>query len=130
MKNLNKSGMTLVEVLLAMLILGMSISVLMSTASNCLSIIRKSRNYETARNLLHRVELEFPIDDEDVTNSETSGKFDDYEDYRWEREIIELDEENQPNLYKITTKVFWLDRNEESSEEIETLRYFDDQESI
>ncbi|MFC1467231.1 prepilin-type N-terminal cleavage/methylation domain-containing protein [Verrucomicrobiota bacterium] len=127
MKTAAKNGMTLIEVLLAMLILGMSIGALMTNASRCLSVIRKSRQYETARQLIQRIELEYPLDDEDIFRSETAGNFDEYEEYRWERGIVAIDEETRPGLFQITTRVYWSDRNRDIYEELTTLRYLPDQ---
>ena len=130
MKYALKNGMTLIEVLLAMLILGISIGALMSNASQCLSIIRKSRQYENARRLIQRIELEHPLDNEDIMRSETAGDFDDYEAYRWEREIIEIDSEFRPGLFHIHTRVYWSDRNRDIYEELTTLRYLPDPEEL
>ena len=121
--------MTLIEVLLAMLILGISIGALMTNASRCLSVIRKSRQYETARHLIQRIELEYPLDEEDILTSETAGDFEEYEGYRWEREIIALDEEFRPGLFQISTRIYWTDRNRDIYEELTTLRYRPDQEN-
>lgn len=128
MKNVTKEGVTLIEVLLAMMILGVSIGALMTNASRCLSIIRKTRQYETARLLIRRIELEAPLDDEEVEQSETSGTFDDFTGYRWERDIIPVDDETRPGLFEINTRVYWADRNRDVYEELTTLRYFTDQE--
>lgn len=130
MKNSSKKGMTLIEVLLAMLILGVCIGTLMANASRCLSIIRKSRQYETARQLIQRVEVEYPLDDDNILNSESSGTFDDYEGYRWERDITAVDEEFQPGLFQISTRIYWSDRNRNIHEDLTTLRYLPDQENV
>jgi type II secretory pathway component PulJ len=119
--------MTLIEVLLAMVFLGLSVCVLMSTASHSLSIVRNSRQYETARQLIQAIEAEYPLDEGDIFRSETSGTFDDHEGYRWEREIIEIDEELQPGLFQISTRVYWSDRNRNIFEELTTLRYLQEQ---
>lgn len=123
-----KNGMTLIEVLLAMLILGMSIAVLMTSASHCLAIIRHTRQYETARHLFQRIDSEFPIDEDAVDSSETSGSFDDIEGYRWDREITEIDEEMRPGLYQITTRIRWTDRSQDVNEQLTTLRYLPEEE--
>lgn len=129
MKTAAKQGMTLIEVLLAMLILGISIGALMTNASRCLSIIRKSRQYETARYLIQKVEREYPLDEENVANSETAGTFEGYEGYRWERRILAVDEEFRPGLFQIDTRIYWTDRIRDIYEEMSTLRYLPDQEN-
>ena len=60
-RNRRKAGLTLIEVMLAVVILGVALVVLVSTAATCLSVAKKARNYETARELLARLELEHPI---------------------------------------------------------------------
>jgi prepilin-type N-terminal cleavage/methylation domain-containing protein len=128
MTDRRKNGMTLIEVLLAMLILGMSVSVLMTSASRCVAIIRKSRQYETARQLIQRIEYEYPLDETDIFNSETSGEFEETQGYYWEREILAVDEELRPGLFQITTRIRWTDRSRDVNEEITTLRYLPEQE--
>lgn len=123
MKKGKKHGMTLIEVLLAMLILGLSIGALMTNASRCLSVIRKTSQYETARQLIQRIEIDAPLDDDDILNSETAGTFDEYEGYRWTREITEIDEEKKLGLFLISTRIYWNDRNRDIYEEVSTLRY-------
>ena len=56
-----RSGLTLIEVMLALLILGVALPPLVAAAGRCLSIAKKARHYETARELLARVELEHRI---------------------------------------------------------------------
>ena len=42
---MRRRGLTLIEVMLALAILGVGLSVLISTASKCLAVIRQSKNY-------------------------------------------------------------------------------------
>lgn len=56
-----RQGLTLVEVLLAMIIIGTGGLVLMTAASRCLAVIRVSRNYHSARHVFDLGELEHPV---------------------------------------------------------------------
>lgn len=122
--------MTLLEVLLAVLILGMGLSALTATTSRCLAVIRKARYLERAREMVVRVELEAPLDEEDILNSEESGNFEDVEGYRWTRTVEPVDEEYKPGLFTVTTRVYWTDRNRDVFEEVTTAVYRPDDESL
>lgn len=56
-----RAGLTLVEVLMALAILGLSAAVLMTAASRCLSVARVAQNYYEARRILELGEIEHPI---------------------------------------------------------------------
>ena len=67
--------MTLVEVMLAVVILGMALGGLVEAASRALAVVRQARNYELARRMLGRVEAENPLRllDEIVPGTESGG---------------------------------------------------------
>ncbi len=56
-----RAGLTLVEVLMALAILGISAAVLMTATSRCLAIVSLSKNYYEARRVLELGEIEYPI---------------------------------------------------------------------
>jgi prepilin-type N-terminal cleavage/methylation domain-containing protein len=56
-----RAGLTLVEVLMALAILGISAAVLMTATSRCLAIVGLSKNYYEARRVLELGEIEYPI---------------------------------------------------------------------
>jgi prepilin-type N-terminal cleavage/methylation domain-containing protein len=119
----HKAGLTLIEVLLALLILGVALPPLVAAAGRCLSIAKKARHYETARELLARVELEHPIKRDEIEEANDSGSFDEeYSGYRWVRsaELIGLEEDG---LYEITTTVSWTETGSENHETIVTYLY-------
>jgi len=119
-----KQGLTLIEVMIAMAILGIGLSVLIQTAARCLSVISQSKSYETSRNLLNRVELEDPIAlKEEVEEGTDSGTFDHpYSRYRWERNIEVVGEE-EDGLFKVKTRVYWSERGDELYDEVVTYIY-------
>lgn len=56
-----RSGMTLIEVLMALAILTVSAGVLMTATSRCLAVVRTAKNYYEARRILEIGELEYPL---------------------------------------------------------------------
>lgn len=107
-----KRGLTLVEVLLALAILGIGLFVLITAASRCLSVARQAKQYEIARRLMARVNLEEPLQlKEEITEDTESGTFGyDYPGYTWNRKIEQaLEDDDESGLFKVTTWVSWTD---------------------
>ncbi|MCC7299950.1 MAG: prepilin-type N-terminal cleavage/methylation domain-containing protein [Verrucomicrobia bacterium] len=129
-KNSNhwKKGLTLIEVLLAVVILGIGSGVLLLATARCLAIISKSQRYGTAQRLIQQVEAENPLPREKLDTEIQSGTFGDEKGYRWEREIIEPEDEYRKGLYTVRTRVSWSDRGRESFEEVTVWRYIPQQE--
>jgi prepilin-type N-terminal cleavage/methylation domain-containing protein len=122
-RNTERAGLTLVEVLIALAILGIGLFVLIATASKCLAVARQAKNYEKARHLLGRVELEEPLDPEEIEEGTDSGGFEGEDsDYRWVREIRLIGEE-EDGLYEITTRVTWSERGKQAFEDVVTYLY-------
>lgn len=119
--------MTLIEVMLAVVILGVSLGVLVEAASRSLAVVRQARNYELARRMLGRVEAEHPLWLEDeITAGQDGGGFDGGpEGWSWERTIEDLGavEEQQEGLFRLTTRVSWAQGRRVGSEEVVQLLY-------
>ena len=113
-----KRGLSLIEVMLAVVILGIGSGVLLLATARCLSIVTKSQRYSTAQRLILRVGAEHPLTRSEVDTGTESGTFDDEEDYRWEREITEPEGESRKGLFTVRTRVSWSDRSRESFEEV------------
>lgn len=126
----SKKGLTLVEVLLALVILSVGVSSLMMAMSRCLGVVRTARNRDTARNLIRRVDLEFPIEKVDMAELSESGTFDKLDGYSWSRDILMVDEEERPGLFMITTRVQWAERGRDAFEEISMYKYAPDAEVL
>ena len=120
----SRAGLTLVEVLLAVVILGIGITVLVETASRCLAVVRRARDYETTRHLLARVEVEKPLQlEEEIEEGTENGDFKGGpSEYKWEREIKIIGEE-EDGLFEIRTRVFREGTRPASSEEVVTWLY-------
>ncbi|GEM_PF-798099 len=116
-----KSGLTLIEVLLAMVILGIGAGTLMLATARCLAVIAKARHYSTAQRLILQVGAENPLTRSELDAGADSGSFDN--GYKWEREITEPEDEEREGLYTVRTRVSWSARGRESFEEIVTWHY-------
>jgi len=121
--NNRRAGLTLVEVLLAMVILAAGLGVMVVAAGRCVAVARKSANYATARNLIARVELENPLDREEIASGEDGGDFaGGPEGFRWQRTIEPYADETLP-LYRVTIRVTWTERGQGLGEDVTRLVY-------
>jgi len=114
-----RSGMTLIEVILATAILGIGLTSLVAATSRCLSVARKAKEYEVARRLIGQIDLEVPIEfneelEEGVEQGEFTGAF---SGYTWEREIEEFEDE-ELQMFTVRSRVTWTDRNRDVYEEV------------
>jgi prepilin-type N-terminal cleavage/methylation domain-containing protein len=122
--------MTLIEVLIAMVILSVGVSSMMVAMTRCLAVVRTARNREVARSLLRRVDIEYPIERKTIEETTESGDFEGTEGYTWKRDILMVDEEERPGLFLVTTRVQWSERGRDSFEEITTYKYAPEAESV
>jgi type II secretory pathway pseudopilin PulG len=107
--------MTLLEVLVAVAILGASMGALVAAAGRALAVVKQARDYEAARRMLARAAAENPLwlKDEIEAGSE-SGRFEgaDAAGWSWERVLEEVEtsgesgEENE-GLFLMTLRVHW-----------------------
>lgn len=120
-------GITLVEVMLAIAILGIGITGLVMSASRCLAVISKARNYETARRLFGEIELKDPLFSGSKKKPEVgdeNGTFEDpYADFKWERRIEQFDERDDNGLFRITMSVIWSEHGQQGREDVVTYLY-------
>lgn len=119
------AGFTLIEIMLAVMILAMGLGMIMAAVSQCLSVARAARIYDTTRNLLSQVEAENPIETvEEIEDIADSGKFDDSKlgAYEWKREVEEVGDKKY-GLFKITTTVSWSENGKSSQEQLVTYRF-------
>ncbi|MDF7825558.1 prepilin-type N-terminal cleavage/methylation domain-containing protein [Pontiellaceae bacterium B12227] len=126
----SKKGLTLVEVLLALVILSVGVSSMMMAMSRCLAVVRTARNRDVARGLVQRIDLEFPIEEVDMAELSESGDFDGLDGYTWFRDIEIVDEEERPGLFFVTLRVQWAERGRDAFEEVSMFKYAPNAESI
>lgn len=120
------AGLTLIEVMLAIVILGVGSGVLMLATARCLAVVTKARHYSTAHRLILRVGTENPLTRGEMDAGIESGDFED--GTRWERKVIEPEDENREGLYTVRTRVSWSTRGKERFEEIVTWHYIEPEE--
>jgi prepilin-type N-terminal cleavage/methylation domain-containing protein len=119
-----RAGLTLIEVLLALVILGTGLVALVTAAGRCISVARQAKNYETARELLAMVEVENPMlleeEPEDIAGG---GSFDEFPGFRWTREIVQEGFE-EDGLWRVTTTINWTENKSARNEQVVELIYW------
>lgn len=116
---LSSSAFTLIEVLLAALIMGFGLSVLLVGTSRCLHAMKTAQQYQTAEWIMGLGEAEHPfLTTNDVEALNVSPKTYD-KGFVFERKVD--DDEDKDGLYLVHSKVTWPDGANKGTEE--TLRY-------
>ena len=120
-----RAGLTLVEVILALMIVGTGLVALVAAVSRCLAVPRLAMNYDTARELLGQLEVEEPLlVEEDIEDAAGSGTFDSpHANFSWRREVVQEGEDEEDGLWRVTTTITWTENNRSRSEQVETLFY-------
>lgn len=118
----SRRGLTLIETLLALTILGTGLSILVTGAARALTIARIAQHYSNAQFLLSSIDLEIPVATPyELYESPESGDFNPpYDIYRWTR-TAEYFGPEEDQLFLIRTRVTWSDRGEDTFEETVTL---------
>lgn len=114
-------GMTLLEVMLAVLILTTGLIALVTAASRCIAVAGQARDYEQARRLMGRVEVESPLwVKEEIGAGVEGGVFTGGpRGWSWAREIVDCgaDDETREGLFLVKTRVMCGGRGVEEEEE-------------
>ncbi len=114
-KSIGCSGMTLVEVALAVTILAVGLTVLLTSASRCLGVMKASRRYQDAMWAMEKGMAENPLFvTNDVKSLEVDGR--EYGEYMFWRRVE--DDEDEDGLYVTRTGVTWFDGDREMVEEV------------
>ena len=128
----SQKGFTLLEILLAIVILGVSLTVIMQQFSAGLRIAYTSKTYTTAISYAKQKLEEFQLQQE-IEETEESGDFDDgyswrvtivpYEDYLEEEgEDEDLFEHLPLEMYRLDSVVSWIEGDKEKSVLLSTLK--------
>ena len=113
-------GFSLVEVLLAVLVLGISLMAFFAAVGQGTSLVADAREYEIARTLMNQVDLLEPLDLDDFQEGERSGSFGgDFPTHRWRR-IITLQGKEEDEFYHIETRIEWGSSQDPRVERVET----------
>ncbi len=129
-----KSGFTLLEVLLAAIILGAGLAGILVSMSQSQRMMLSATDYETAQEVMDLGEMAYPLenvkdpDELDVRETRatelwdliseerlTSAQRDKFHGYTWEREALNKDDREEDikrlgNLYTVRITVTWGDR--------------------
>lgn len=123
----SRAGMTLVEVMMAVVILGLSLGALVEAASRALAVVRQARNYEMARRMLGRVDAENPLRlrDEIAAGTESGGFEGGPSGWSWTRTLVDYgaDDELKEGLFQMTTQVTWSQGAGQGREETVQMLY-------
>jgi prepilin-type N-terminal cleavage/methylation domain-containing protein len=119
-------GFTLVEAVVALAILSIGIFVIVEATARCLAVIRVSRNYQTARELLDRGEGEFPLQPTNTVSANVVQGTELAPGYTFTRELEAMD--GEAKLYEVTTRVTWSESGQASAEEVVSYLYFPNEE--
>jgi prepilin-type N-terminal cleavage/methylation domain-containing protein len=111
-----KRGFTLVEVLLAVVILSLGLTVILTGTGRCLAVMKKARTYQDAIFALQKGEAEHPLTTvtNDIKNLEVQAE--NYGEFTYSRTIDEDTDED--GLYVVHSRVAWTERGKESFEEV------------
>lgn len=118
-----KTGLTLIEVMLAIVILGVGAGTLLVATARCMAVATKAKHYSTAHRLISRVNTENPLTRGEIEDGIESGSFED--GYNWEREILENENEDREGLYTVRTRISWSMRGRNAFEESTTYLYIE-----
>lgn len=101
-----KQGFSLIEVMLAVLILGMAMTVFFSATSQGVDVVVRARGYQEGRELLHLLALREPLDLEDLEEGTYRGDLDHPEkgSFTWQR-VIQLEGREEDQLFRVITTV-------------------------
>lgn len=121
-------GFTLLEVVIAMAILGMGLAVIMELFSGGLRLGRTSEEYTKATNYA-RIKLEEIGSQQNITEGTEEGEFDDV--FRWKVSMKKIDIlpiEKNPDfkppveLFQVKVSVLWKSGSKERSASIESYK--------
>lgn len=127
-----RAGLTLIEVMLALAILGIGLSVLVAAAGKCLGVVRKARHYETARRLMAEVERKLQeemLEMEELEEASEEVSFErPYDSYKGMWEIVRDEDSSQEDeeggtMFLVRMKVSWSDYGSLNHEEVVSLLY-------
>ena len=122
--------MTLIEVLLALVIVTIGVIPLMTSMTQLVVSIHHARILSKTQALIRQVDVENPLHSKEMEVVTDSGTFEDDPGYSWTREIEAVDKEERPGLFLVTTRVSWNESNRSIWEETSVYKYAPDAESV
>jgi prepilin-type N-terminal cleavage/methylation domain-containing protein len=126
-----RGGMTLIEVLLATMILGLSFVALLTALARCLAVIRVAKNFQEAHYVLGTAAVEFPLLRSRVEEVDDPGEwevssetYDNGFTYTRTVDDPDLDGDDDFRLVRITETVSWETMGKTKSEVVESFKFF------
>jgi prepilin-type N-terminal cleavage/methylation domain-containing protein len=129
----HRQGLTLIEVLLATLILGMGITTLMAGMMSCLGVMKAAREYADAEWVLGLGELKHPIRPTEDVKEDLTVEPDALDEdlpeslrdrgYEYERTVDEEADEDKDKLFIVRTRVSWGEGTGSTRQSEEVVRY-------
>lgn len=124
---MNRSGFTLIEILIATMILALGLMTLMISLSNCAAMMTLSKEYQDAQYVFSLGELKYPIvESTDVEDDlPVDPDSDLVEGYVFERTVDEKELETNEvddGLFVVRTRVSWGTGSDQSEELVRYVR--------
>ena len=104
----SKSGMTLIEVMLAITILVIGVFSMVQASSNCLAVAKRSQQFSEARQTMDRGMLEHPIIETNMVEDIAVDTVTYESGYTFSRTVEETEEDE--DLFVIVTRVDWANK--------------------
>lgn len=113
-----RGGMTLVEVLLAIAILGSSLVALLVACSRCLAVMKVAQMYQGAQWTMGAAEVDHPIYETNDVKSLVVESEEYPGGYEYSRVLDDEPFDEKHNLYLMRIRVKWKDRGSDTMEEV------------
>ncbi|MBL7075999.1 MAG: prepilin-type N-terminal cleavage/methylation domain-containing protein [Kiritimatiellae bacterium] len=125
-RRLNRAGFSLIEVVFAAAILGVSLGVLLTAASKCLLVLSIATHYQEAQLVRSQAEVEYPLI---VTNEleELEVTLMTLDNGMTFERVVEEEDEDEDDLYVVTTRVGWSARGADRVDEVVQYVYHEDE---
>lgn len=124
---MKRSGFTLIEILLATMILAFGLMALMAALSNCAVMMTLSKEYQDAQYVFSLGELKYPIQESDDVEKDlpVDPDSDLAEGYVFERTVDEKEKETNvedDGLFVVRTRVTWGTGDDQTEELVRYVR--------
>lgn len=127
---MKRNGFTLIEILIATMILSFGLIALMSGVSKCAAMMTLSKEYQQAQYVFSLGELKYPIEESDNVEEDLVVEPDTelVDGYTFERTVDEKDldsNEVDDKLYVVRTRVSWGEGDDQFEELVRYVRQVD-----
>jgi general secretion pathway protein I len=117
-------GLTLIEVLATVVLLGVALPVAMECISYCLAAASAARQRGEAAGLAEAKLAELIATGDWQYQASASGDFgEEWPDYRWQSEVFNAPTDELDTLHELTVRITWTSRNEPREFDVSTYVY-------